>query len=300
MNSPARRDLFARAQGYRSALRDPALQHRAEQLGNRDPSQLLRNGLAVVAFALLEDFIRRRTRELVSLLPGSRSFSDLSDQLKTASRQGALRAGLFHARRIAEQGNDPQAFLVSVAEDVASTPSSEPTLSPWSLGFSGSNLGPDELLAILKALRITGSWDCLNRLAQRAGSGGLSVEESFRTLTKRRHHAAHEGSASVPLSDLEGAPDQVLATALSFDAVCSTAVERFLSGSSTPTSHSDVDMIFLRVSGGTRLMEDEQGNVLGRGPRGRKARRLLDERSGGPTLAVVLDRRRVPIEWLPG
>jgi hypothetical protein len=295
--SQARRDLFARVSAFRSALEDPALQPRSILQRRQDPSQLLRNGLAVVAFATLEDFLRRRTQELLGQLPGDRAFGDLSERLRLASRRGALHAALRQARYMANQGVDVQAFLVGVAEEVASTPTASPAISKWSLGYGASNLQVDEVPEILKAFEVEGSWECLNELARRAGSGGLSLRDGFREISKRRHNAAHDGSALIPLSDLKNAPDQVLATTFAFDAACSIAVSRFLNRDAAPTTRRDVGFILIRREEGFRVVEDEEGGILARVPRPSDVRKLIRLHAPRPGIVVFVDRQRLPMGW---
>jgi hypothetical protein len=294
----ARRDFLARLHGCRSALNDPALQHQPASVGNRDSSQLLRNGLAVVVFALLEDFIRRRTQELLAELPGKRPYGDLTDSLREASSSGAFLAAPGQARRISNWGGNSRSFLVSVARDIASTGSSRPVLSPMSLGFRGSNLGQDEVPGILKALKVDKSWPCLDNIARRAGSGGIPLKDAFREIAQRRHQAAHQGAASVPLQDLISSADQVLAIALAFDAACSTAVRRFLAFEEGATGPAHVILTFIQSpTKFQREAVDEAGNVLARSARAASLSDLLSPLQISPGFAVFLDRQRLPRAW---
>lgn len=297
-SSPARRNLFSRLEAFRDALTGDALKPSSIASAERDPAQLLRNGLAVIAFAMLEDFVRSRTQELLAGMPGRRSFSDLPEKLRIASRRGALDAALLRARYVANRGEDPQAFLVVAAQEVASTASRAPSISQWSLGHGSSNLQASEVGEILNAVNVGGSWECLNQLARRAGSGGFVLRDAFRELGKRRHHAAHDGSASIPITDLETAPDQITALAFAFDAVCSMAVKRFLSGVDEPTEHADVRLTLLRVDHSVRTVEDDAGKLLATVPRSVPVRKLVAAFGGPVGTAVMLDRRRLPISWV--
>jgi hypothetical protein len=246
---------------------------------------------------MLEDFMRSRTQELLTGMPGKRSFSELPAKLRVASRRGALDAALRRARHVANRGEDPQAFLVTAAQEVASTTSQSPFISQWSLGHGSSNLQDSEVAEILKAVNVDGSWECLNQLARRAGSGGFALLDAFRELGKRRHHAAHDGSASIPITDLETAPDQITVLALAFDAACSMAVRRFLSGKDAPTEHTHVRLTLLRVDRSVRIVEDDAGIPLVTAPRSVPIRKLVAAFGGPAGTAVMLDRRRLPVSW---
>jgi hypothetical protein len=116
-------------------------------------------------------------------------------------------------------------------------------------------------------------------------------------MGNRRHHAAHDGSASIPVTDLESVPDQIIALAFAFDALCSMATRRFLSGSKDATVQSHVSICLLRVERGIRIIEDEAGSLLGSVPRSTRTKTLVSTYVPAGGFAVFLDRRRLPMSW---
>src|SRR5688572_30793007 len=62
----------------------------------RDPARLLRNGLAVVSYSALEDFVVERSFEILSNFDSTKvPFGRLPDKLKDAATVGAAKALSF-------------------------------------------------------------------------------------------------------------------------------------------------------------------------------------------------------------
>ncbi len=82
-----------------SALRDATPPDPAQS----EVARVLRNGLAVAAFAALEDFLKRRNRELLAFAStGVSTYDELTPELRRAVVHRALSSLAAQARRAAD------------------------------------------------------------------------------------------------------------------------------------------------------------------------------------------------------
>lgn len=121
--TPVQARFRQRIETVRESVRQPLLIDRA--LTDREHNGravLLRNGLMVVSFTSLEDFIRGRVGELMDHV--SRTvvkFTSLPTAFQKAAVLDAMKAGAERARLAAKSGEDPLPLAQSVAMSVAST-----------------------------------------------------------------------------------------------------------------------------------------------------------------------------------
>lgn len=185
-------------------------------------ARVLRNGLAVVLFTNLEDFIRRRTSEiLLAIGPTTVPFSSLPDKLRAATTTGLLHTLSFKLKLQAE--NDRLQFLQLEAKRIASTSSSPYELSPYALGYSRSNIDASDIKETLGAFMVDDAWRSMDSLASRLNYGSLPLKDAFMQAAARRHMAAHDATAVTLLSDLSDFLVQGRAIAASFDCLLSKA-----------------------------------------------------------------------------
>src|SRR5215211_6609576 len=98
----SREQFVGRLYAYRQAVRSEVLVSRAPtETEHNLRARVLRNGLAVVGYALLEDFLRSRTVEVVARIgDGHTSFQDLPKGIKFAATEGVFNAARFQQRFI--------------------------------------------------------------------------------------------------------------------------------------------------------------------------------------------------------
>jgi hypothetical protein len=220
------RDVFLkRIAAFRDAANDKVLVDLTPSpLSAGSVAAVLRNGLCVVGFAILEDFLKARVAEVFDAVGNTTfAFGQLPEGLREFATVRALNG--LPARMLMEKraGNDPMPFGQTHAGIVASTKTGNYTLS--SLGFGlYSNLGVDEIGSVLRASQIDKPWEQMNALAQRIGSGVLSCEQAYKNAASRRHRAAHTPSAAVTTSDLTSYSREALAIAIGFDLLMSRAL----------------------------------------------------------------------------
>ncbi|QQQ78820.1 hypothetical protein IOD16_10485 [Saccharothrix sp. 6-C] len=194
-------------------------------------ASLIRNGLMVVAFTTLEDFIRNRIAELLVHL--SRTivhFEDLPKELQHAATMEAARAAHSRALMLMRSGEDPLSLIQQAAGEIASTGQGALQISPYSFGYKGSNLSSGEIAEILRCLQVADAWNEMSNIASRCGFGSLPLKAQFDQGAQNRHSAAHSTSTNIQPVDLENFCKQALAIASSFDILASRAVRLIKEG----------------------------------------------------------------------
>lgn len=195
-----------------------------EQVHN-DVARLLRNGLAVVGFAALEDFLKSRTSEVISEVGRTHvPFRDLPEKLRFATTFEAISALSYQLSIRAK--TDRVAYIQEHAQKIASTATGAYELTPHALGYDQANLGDDAIRTVLKSFLIDDPWGEMTRLASRIGLVALPLEETYKTAALRRNRAAHVAHADTPQTDLIQFTKEALAIAISFDALLSRALSR--------------------------------------------------------------------------
>lgn len=198
---------------------------------HNERARLLRNGLMVVAFTSLEDFIRARTGELLDLI--SRTvvpFSDLPEFLRNAATMGAMKAARARADVAKNSGEDPLALLQTAASHVASTAGGPLQISRYSLGYLGSNVGSSEIANILAAFNAQDAWNEISLIARRCGAGSLPLKSAYDQAMRLRHSAAHSPDANVQPQNLQDFCTQAVSIALGFDVIASRAARMLRDG----------------------------------------------------------------------
>jgi hypothetical protein len=189
-------------------------------------ARLIRNGLAVVGFAFLEDFVRQRAAEILASISASAvPFSDLPEKVKEACTFGLLKAMQVRAN-LQPDAAAKIAFSQDHARLLASTASSPYQLSDITFGYKSSNIGSEDVAEILRSFRIATPWDAVGILASKVGLSSLSLKDSFENAARRRHRAAHVAGAITPFGDLMGFINEAKAIAFGFDALLSSALIR--------------------------------------------------------------------------
>ncbi|MER5739789.1 hypothetical protein ACH4Q7_08650 [Streptomyces roseolus] len=225
MSLSSRESFLRRIETIEGASTDPFLIDRVlTDTAHNDRARLLRNGLMVVAFTSLEDFIRARTGDLLDAV--SRTvvhFSELPEILRTAATMGAMKAARARAEMAKNAGQDPAALLQEAALHVASTAGGALQLSRYSLGYSGSNVSSNEISQILTALHARDAWNEITLIASRCGAGSMPLKAAYDQAMQLRHAAAHRPDANTQPRDLQGFCSQAIAIALGFDIIASRA-----------------------------------------------------------------------------
>lgn len=264
------RETFAeRVAALRFATSDPTmLTALAEGLGQNERNEaarLLRNGLYVSGFAMLESFVRDRAAELLDHMSACGiAFTELPAKLQTLATKEATRALAFQVDLRARNGLETTKFVKTVAAKLATSGDAEFELSPLAFGSSRSNITADDIATLLKAFVIFDGWGHAGALANRMGLGQLDLKETFENIRKRRNEAAHRADAEVPLQDLAAMPAQTTAIAATVDALLTRATfvqvaRKPAKKAPDPVQAGDIRLRFLTYRDGVYRDERENG-----------------------------------------
>lgn len=195
-----------------------------EQAHN-DVARMLRNGLAVVGFAALEDFIKSRISEVLSEIgPTNVPFGRLPEKLQYAVTFEALSAISYQIGL--RPKSDRISYVQEHAQRIASTATAAYDLTPHALGYDQANVQDETIKGMLKCFQIDNPWGEITRIASRLGLAALPLDETYKSAAIRRHRAAHVAHADTPQTDLQQFSKEALAIAIGFDALLSRALSK--------------------------------------------------------------------------
>jgi hypothetical protein len=222
----ARSNFFDRLGHVELVLSDPCVTD--GQLGDtikNAKARVLRNGLAVVMFAILEDFIRARTSEILGGVGNlGLTFKDLPARLQDSATTGLLKTLSFRLALCEE--SQKRKFLQDHAAKIASSGAATFEVSQIALVHGGSNIRKADVTDALTNFQISGGWQAMSQIAARLNFGALPLADAFEAIASRRHFAAHEAAAAVPLPDLVAAVTQCRAIASAYDCLISSRLSR--------------------------------------------------------------------------
>ena len=184
-------------------------------------ANLLRKGLSIVAFNILEDFIKNKSIESLNLLSRSRiQFADLTEFLKNSSISGALNSLNFHSGILKKEGNlDWRTIIQDEALKIHSTKNSVFELSKYTLVFSGSNVSSDEITDFTKAFGINEGWKFLKTVSDRIGGGLPDLAQAYKNAATRRHNSAHAANFQYNYVWLANLKNEIIAIAATLDII---------------------------------------------------------------------------------
>jgi hypothetical protein len=196
-----------------------------EQAHN-DVARMLRNGLAVVGFAALEDFIKSRISEVLSEVGSTNvPFGRLPEKLQYAVTFEALSA-ISYQMGLRPNKSDRIEYVQEHTQKIASTATAAYNLTPLALGYDQANVQDETIKGMLKCFYIDNPWGEITRIASRLGLAALPLDETYKSAAIRRHRAAHVANADTPQTDLLQFSKEALAIAIGFDALLSCALSK--------------------------------------------------------------------------
>lgn len=223
--------------------------------------RIVKNGVAVSSFACFETFVRDRTYELLQLIsksPNCPPFSHLPKELQAAATNGVIdalkfrlnpRLGLISGDDLVREAQIHAAYIAGTAN-----PSFE--FSPWTFGYSSSNIGAGTLtdfFASAGAPKLNNEFgrmlDLINYDYQAAGLTNEHGSFKLSKLFSWRHDAAHNSGLSLDVEVLQTRIHGYLAVALAFDCLASFAIkcllDSFVTGLDYDPRVSDLDFAYL-------------------------------------------------------
>lgn len=268
-------------------------------------ARMLRNGLAVVGFASLEDFIKARSCEVLELIGTTGvAFDQLPEKVQVATTYGAISALNY------QLGLRDKQEKIGFAQDhtlkISSTASGGYALTALAFGYGQPNLNVDSIKSILSSFGVENPWGQITNIASSLGLAALPLDESFKNAALRRHRAAHVANADTPQGDISQFVNEAIAIAIGFDFLFSKALSlirdldpRYLN-SSTRVTASSIHYRVVKLSDG-KWKEYSNGNT--RAYRSsRDLNSLIAEAKRRAVLAkqfyVQFDERGVVADWV--
>lgn len=182
--------------------------------------RMLRNGMSIIGFTFLEDFIKRRTGEILkSIGTTGCNFNLLPEKIKEAVTFYALKGINSRADTLKRNSEDFITFIQNETGFISSTKSSVYELSEYSIGWDKSNLNSQDISEILTILNIEGGWNSIQRLSSIINCSILNPDQVFKNFAMNRHKSAHNSDANSLLTDLESFITQSKIIAFCFDAL---------------------------------------------------------------------------------
>ncbi|WP_159065982.1 MAE_28990/MAE_18760 family HEPN-like nuclease [Deinococcus ficus] len=256
--SQARIDLQKRLSAFAGALKTDAITTKTlADVEHNASAQILRNGLAVIGFAMMEDFIRNRTGEILDRAgSGQTRFTELPQVLQNAAVVEIYKSVQMQAKLQQLDSNQRIVLFQDIAKHIVSTQTAAFHLPRWSFGFDQSNLSDSTIDTILSAFWCKDGWQSMKTVASRCGVGIPDLKSTFKAAASRRHSAAHNSSASVEFSDLDSFKNEIIAISMCFDLIISLGLRRTLDRDNkvvvngNPLAGGHVKVRFIEVEGG--------------------------------------------------
>lgn len=213
-----------------------------QQSEHNGSANLLRKGLSIVAFNILEDFIKNKAKETLTHVSNSDIiFSNLSESLQKDSILGALNSLAFRARIIKKDGGDWQSLIQSESLKIHSTKNDNFQLSEFSLVSSGSNIAAEEVTSLLRAFSIDGGWNKLKSVSDKINGGVTDLNQAYKNATERRHNSAHAAEFRYEHSWLSGIKREILSIAASLDILLTARCRQIDSDTTKNITEHDIE-----------------------------------------------------------
>lgn len=215
----AKSELFTRLQFLESAVALPELIDQGIMPNEHNGrANLLRKGLGIVAFNILEDFVKNRTVEgLDALSTSTILFPNLPAKLQEAATLKALNAILFRAKLEKRTGGNWLGLIQTESQKIYSTQNPTFELSRYSLVSSSSNIGEDDIGELLAAFGVPAGWAVLKQVSDRIGGGLPDLRAAYNNAADRRHSAAHSATFQYNHQWLSGIKHEIVTIASAID-----------------------------------------------------------------------------------
>lgn len=229
--------------------------------------KMLRNGMAIVGFTILEDFIKRRAGEILTEIGTTPvMFGSLPLKLREAATVGALKGIQSRAEVLKRNSDDYVSFIQDETANISSTINLPYEISEYSLGWEKSNLSSEDINRFLSTFNVSGGWGAIQLISSAINISLANPNENFKNSVARRHEAAHNSNAESLLTDLQDYVSQARVIAFAFDVLISKSLSHIKSNNSSfldgtmKTSFSQLSFRFLTEVG--NVWKEYNGNSI--------------------------------------
>lgn len=223
----AKADFIQRIRCLNSSITSEAVTNKAlSEIEHNSIAKMLRNGLAVVGFAALEDFIKKRSSEAMDEIGRTTvPFNSLPDKLQNAATYEVLSALTYQLSLLEKEDKAP--YIQQQAMKIASTATTNYELPDHAFAHNQANVSHTAIGDILKSFNVDDPWKQISTIASSTGLTGLPLVESYRNAARRRHRAAHVAATDTPQNDIAQFVRESFAIAIGFDALLSKSIQKF-------------------------------------------------------------------------
>lgn len=218
-------------------------------------ANLLRKGLSIVAFNILEDFIKNKAYESLNALSASGiAYNNLPDELQEYAITEALSSLKFQSGILKKDSLDYKLLIQQETKKIASTASMPFSLSKYSLLSSGSNVLTREVNDFLRAFGIANGWSQLKIISDSIGGGIPDLAQAYNLASQRRHSSAHSVTFVYNSTWLTNLKSEILSICASIDIAissrCRQAARQPLVALASHNLNKELNFRFLELQGG--------------------------------------------------
>lgn len=229
MTSTARQVFKGGLAAFEQATQETAV------IANSSGGAILRRGLAVAIFSLLEEFLLSRLNEIAVVInQGHLHFSNLPSPMQNRAIKNVIEVANARLSRGGPLLDTSLAQSVGASLTAINGPV---ILSPLTWAWKGSNLNEQDYFGILKSFHLQNAPAEVQDLAGRLGFNVtsptgtlLDARDQLKQFASERHAAAHDAQHPVSTLWLNGVLDLAIKYAVCFDAFVSTAAGAMKAG----------------------------------------------------------------------
>lgn len=200
-------------------------------------ARLLRSGVSVSTFALLESYLEIIFEDLINAVSSCRVYyGDLTGSLQKMLTTDAVIGLVTRAQFLAK--SEQQTYVEAKLPLLAAFRETPPKYTAFGFSPKGSNVGADDIRDGFSAFGIDKVWNRLRDVARDIGVARLSLEDDFRNLTRARNAAAHNPDSNIPTSDLQANIRNSITIGICCDLLASACKE----GYSAARGSIDIDL----------------------------------------------------------
>jgi hypothetical protein len=196
------------------------------EVEHNEKVKMLRNGMAIIAFTILEDFVKKKIGEILKNIGSTTvSFSALPSKIREAATVNALKGIQNRADTLKRNAEDHISFIQNEAWYVSSTKDAVFEFSEFSLGWDKSNVSADDIKLFLGIFGVKDGWGKIQQVSSAISITLVNPGDTFKNAAQRRHKAAHNVAADSLLIDLQDFVTQAKVIALGFDSLLTRSLK---------------------------------------------------------------------------
>lgn len=182
-------------------------------------ARVLRVGVAVSAFSLLESYVKAIFKELTEVLSTSvMRYRDFPDSLRKFIVIDAV-SGLTNSASFIKDVSLKMNHIESEILNISAFDSAPPVYTSHGFSPRGSNVGAEDIKSALSAFGLSDGWGKLNGIASLIGATSVDLRNDYSTIAEARHKSAHT-AANIPTNDLKNNINAAAKIGICLDILC--------------------------------------------------------------------------------